>query len=158
MFRQGVCIFLLKQIFEFLVLGKNFMWMWLNIWWGKNINQECISSHGNLHENFCYNKQRPRPSFSTKVSLLIEILHVFMPMLVFNYMTYHILILAMYVSNKGFTLEGLMLWCFKVKTPCMLIHLWIILNKPRQSNDDKIFWKWNDIENNLASVGANGNI
>ncbi len=31
MLRQGVYIFLLKHILEFLVLGRNFMWMWFNI-------------------------------------------------------------------------------------------------------------------------------
>jgi hypothetical protein len=31
-------------------------------------------------------------------------------------------------------------------------------NKPKQSNDDKISWRWNDIENNLVGVGTNGNI
>ncbi len=56
--RQGVYISFLKHILEFLVLGKNFMWMSLNIWWRKNINQECISSCGSLHEGFCSNKQR----------------------------------------------------------------------------------------------------
>jgi hypothetical protein len=39
-------------------LGKNLMWMWLNTWWGKNINKKCISSRGSLHESFCSNEQR----------------------------------------------------------------------------------------------------
>ncbi len=55
---QGVCISFLKCILEFLVLGRNFIWTWLTIWWEKSINQECISFHGNLHEGFGFNKQR----------------------------------------------------------------------------------------------------
>jgi hypothetical protein len=31
MFGQGVHIYFLKHILEFLVLGKNFMWTWFNI-------------------------------------------------------------------------------------------------------------------------------
>jgi len=79
MFKQGVYIFLLKHIFEFLVPGRNFMWTWFNIWWKKNVNQECISFHGNFHESFCSNEQRlgaPRPSCTTKASLLLQSFHV----------------------------------------------------------------------------------
>ncbi len=32
MFGQGVHISLLKHIFEFLVMGRNFIWTWFNIW------------------------------------------------------------------------------------------------------------------------------
>jgi hypothetical protein len=46
-----------------------------------------------------------RPFFPTKVSLLFQTLHV---------------------SNEGFTLHGLVLWCFKMKTLHMPIHLWIM--------------------------------
>jgi hypothetical protein len=61
-------------------MGRNFMCTWSNIWWKKNINQECVSSHGNLHESFCSNEQRfgaPSPFYTTKVSLLLQNLHVF---------------------------------------------------------------------------------
>jgi hypothetical protein len=54
-------------------LGKNLIWMWLNIWWGKNVNQECIFSCGSLHESFCSNEQRlgaSRLSCTIEVSLL----------------------------------------------------------------------------------------
>jgi len=43
MFGQNVRMPLFKHILEFLVLGRNFMWTWFNIWWGKNINKKCIS-------------------------------------------------------------------------------------------------------------------
>jgi len=56
MLGQGVHIFFLKHILEFLILGNNFMRMWFNIWWRKNKNQECISSCGSLYEGFCSNK------------------------------------------------------------------------------------------------------
>jgi hypothetical protein len=108
MFGQGVNIFLLKHILEFLVLRRNFMWTWFNIWWKKNINQECISFHGNFHENFCSKKKRlgaPRTSCTIEVSLLLQILHAY---------------------DEGFTFQGFMLWCFKMKTPHMPIHLWIM--------------------------------
>ncbi len=108
------------------------MWMWFNIWWRKNINQQCISFRGNFHESFYSNEQRLgalRPSCTIEVSLLLQILHAF---------------------DKVLTLHGLVLWCFKMKTLHMLIHSWIMWNKPKQSNDDKISWRWNDIENNLA--------
>jgi hypothetical protein len=39
MFGQCVHIFFLKHILEFLVLGRNFMCTWSNIWWRKNINK-----------------------------------------------------------------------------------------------------------------------
>jgi hypothetical protein len=38
-----------------LVPVRNFMWMWFNIWWRKNVNQECIAFHDNLYESFCSN-------------------------------------------------------------------------------------------------------
>ncbi len=41
--RQNVHIPLLKHIFEFLALGRNLMWTWLNMWWGENINKKWIS-------------------------------------------------------------------------------------------------------------------
>ncbi len=65
MLGQGVYNYFLKHIFEFLVLGRNFMWTWFNIWWKKNINQGCFSFCDNLYEGFYSNKQRfgaPRPS------------------------------------------------------------------------------------------------
>jgi len=108
MLGQGVCIFPLKHILEFLVLGKKFMWTWFNIWWGKNLNKKCISCFGSLHEGFCSNKQglgAPRPFCTTRVFFLLQILHA---------------------SNKGFTFQSLVLWCFKVKTPCMPMHSWIM--------------------------------
>jgi hypothetical protein len=40
----------------------------------------------------------------------------------------------------------------------MPIHSWIMYNKLKQSNDDKISWRWNDIKDNLANVRTNGNI
>ncbi len=108
MLGQGVYNFLFKHIFGFLVLGRNFMWIWFNIWWGKNTNQECISSCDNLCEGFYSNKQRlgaPRPSCTIEVFFLLQILHAF---------------------EKGFTLQGFVLWCFRVKTLHMLIHSWIM--------------------------------
>jgi hypothetical protein len=66
------------------------------------------SSCGNFHEFFCSSEQKlggPRPSYAIKVSLLLQILHAF---------------------NEGFTLQSLVLWCFKMNTPHMLIHLWIM--------------------------------
>jgi hypothetical protein len=56
MFGQGFHISFLKHIFEFLVLRRNFMWSWFNIWWKKNVNKKCISFHSNFHESFCSNK------------------------------------------------------------------------------------------------------
>ncbi len=103
MLGQGVYNSLFKHILEFLILGRNFMWTWLNIWWRKNIYQKCISSCGNLHEGICSNKQRfraPRPSCTIYVFLLLQIVHD---------------------SNKGFTFLGLVLWCFKMKTLCVPI-------------------------------------
>jgi hypothetical protein len=38
MFGQGDRIILLKHILEFLVLERNFMWTWFNIWRRKSIN------------------------------------------------------------------------------------------------------------------------
>jgi len=69
MFVQGVHISLLRHIFKFLVLRRNFMWMWFSILWEKSINKKCISSFGNFHEEFCSNKLRfraPRPSCTIK--------------------------------------------------------------------------------------------
>jgi len=86
MFEQGVRIFFLKHILEFLVLRKNLMWMWLNIWWGKNVNEEHISFLGNLYEGSYSNKERlkaPRPFLPFKSSFYLKFLHAF---------------------NKGFTL------------------------------------------------------
>jgi hypothetical protein len=79
----------------------------------------------------------PKPSYTIEISLSVQILHA---------------------SNKGFTLQDLVLWCFKMKILRMPIHLWIMWNKPRQSNDDMISWGRNDIENNVANVGTNGKI
>jgi len=65
--------FFSSTIFEFLVLGRNFMWTWFNIWWRKSINKKCISSCGNFHENFCSNEQRLhalRPSYTIEISVL----------------------------------------------------------------------------------------
>jgi hypothetical protein len=108
MFGQGVHIFFLKHILEFLVLRRNFMLTRFNIGLEKNINKKCISFCGNFHESFCSNEQRlraPRPSCTIEVSLLLQILHAY---------------------DKGFTLQGLVLCCFKMKTPRMLIHSWIM--------------------------------
>jgi NADH:ubiquinone oxidoreductase subunit 4 (subunit M) len=56
------------------------------------------------------------------------------------------LIFAMYVSNEGFTLHGLVFWCFKSKTPHMPIHTWICKTSQNKSNDEKKFlemkWHW----------------
>jgi len=71
MFGQGVCIFLLKHILEFLILGRNFLWTWFNIWWRKSTNKKCISSCGNFHESFCSNEQRlgaPKLFCTTKIN------------------------------------------------------------------------------------------
>jgi hypothetical protein len=55
-------------------------WTWFNSWWRKNVNQECISSCGSLHEGFCSNKQRlghlsllvpSRSSFCLKFCMLL---------------------------------------------------------------------------------------
>jgi len=104
MFGQGDCIFLLNHILEFLVLGRDFMWTWFNIWWRKNVNKKCIFYRDNFHESFCSNKQKLgaiKPFCTTKVSLLLQMLHA---------------------SDKGFIFQGLVLWFFKMKTPCMPIH------------------------------------
>jgi hypothetical protein len=80
-FVQGVHIYLFRHILEFLVLGRNFMWMWFNIWWRKNINKKCISSFGSFHENFCSIKLMfgaPRPFCNYQVVfLLLQILHAY---------------------------------------------------------------------------------
>ncbi len=53
-----IFIFFNSDILDFLILWKNFMWTWFNIYWRKNLNQECISSFDNFHEGSCFNKQR----------------------------------------------------------------------------------------------------
>jgi hypothetical protein len=49
----------------------------------------------------------PRPSCTTKVFLLLQILHAFIPIFVFSYMTYPILIFAMHAYDKGFHIPRL---------------------------------------------------
>ncbi len=67
---------------------------------------KCISFFGSLHVSFCSNKQMLRafkPSYTTEIFLLLQILHAIIPMFVSNYMTCPILIFSMHVSNEGFT-------------------------------------------------------
>jgi hypothetical protein len=115
-----------------------------------------------MHENSCSYKQWfKRHGFlkTVNVFLLHEVWHVLIFMFIFRCTTiYMIRIFTINTYGESFTNWGLMLWSFKMKTPCMPIHPWI--RKISQDNliMIKIIQGWNDIENNFVSVRCNGNL
>jgi len=149
MLGQGVCIFFLKHILEFFILGRNLMWTWLNIYWRNNINKKCISFLGSLHKSFCFKKQMlraPRPFCTTEVSFCFKFCMHSSPCL-FS-VTWHTpswFLLCLFLTRVSHSMAscfGVLNWRLLI---CQSTH-GLCKTSQNKSNDEKNFlemkWHW----------------
>ncbi len=101
---------------------------------GKNMDQEHISFPCNTHDNLCSYKQWlgtfGSKLCSTKVLFMLEVLHASIFIFVFKCTMYIVINFSTHVGSKTLHFEA-MFQCFKMKTPCISIHLWIMQKNPR---------------------------